>query len=66
MLDAIAATIKFIQRNHIFGIVIPDLFQHTELTFRFLSLKSNKMMKSRKVSIIIETFLDFGKKFTYT
>ena len=38
MPDAIAATIKFVQRNYIFGIVIPDLFQHTELTFYFLSL----------------------------
>ena len=38
MPDATAATIKFIQRNYIFGIVIPDLFQHTELTFYFLSL----------------------------
>ena len=66
MPDAIAATIKFIQRNHILGIVIPDYLQHTELTFYFLSLKSNKTMKSRKVSIIIETFLDFCKKFTYT
>ena len=38
MPDAIAATIKFIQRSFIFGIVIPDLFQHTELTFYFISL----------------------------
>ena len=38
MPDAIAATIKFIQRNYIFGIVIQDLFQHAELTFHFLSL----------------------------
>ena len=38
MPDAIATTITFIQRNYIFGIVIPDLFQHTELTFHFLSL----------------------------
>ena len=38
MPDAIATTITFIQRNYIFGIVIPDLFQHTELTFYFLSL----------------------------
>ena len=36
MPDAIAATIKFIERNYIFGIVIPDLFQHTELTFHRL------------------------------
>ncbi len=38
MPDAIAATIKFIQRNYIWGIVIPDLFQRAELTFYFLSL----------------------------
>ena len=38
MPDAIATTITFIQRNYIFGIVIPYLFQHTELTFYFLSL----------------------------
>ena len=37
MPDAIATTIKFIQRNYIFGIVIPDFFQHSELTFHFLS-----------------------------
>ena len=36
MPDAIAATIKFIQRNYIFGIVIPNLFQYTELTFHRL------------------------------
>ena len=38
MPDAIAATITFIQRNYIFGIVIPDFFQRAELMFYSLSL----------------------------
>ena len=39
MPDAIADTIKFIQRNYIFGIVIPDYLKHTELTFHFSLIK---------------------------